>query len=61
MSFGLTLADFLNGLRLRTSRERREKTVIIERMVDSDCLSFVCVDVMTVIHLMEYHGFCLQL
>ncbi len=34
-------------------RERREKAVIVESMFDSDCLGFVCADMMTVIYLMQ--------
>ncbi len=58
---GLTLADFSNVLRVMTFTEGLEKTASLQRMFDTDCVSSMCMDVVTMIYLIEGHGFCFQL
>jgi hypothetical protein len=60
-SVGLTLAYFLNGLRVMTFTEWLEKTVNLQRMFDSTCVSSMYMDVFTMIYVIETHGFCFQL
>jgi hypothetical protein len=60
-SVGLSLADFLNGLRVMTLTEGLEKTAILQRIFGVDCVSSMCMDVLTVIYLIEGHWFWFQL
>jgi len=42
-------------------KEGLEKTASLQGMFDSDCVSPMCMDVLTMIHVIEGHGFCFQL